>query len=168
MKKILAVLLAVITVLSCVACGGKVYEADAKEFSSNGMTITLTEAFKESSYEGYTVCYDSSEVAVFVLKESFSLQAGLSELSVKDYADLVYQANAAKSPEAVVQADGLTYMEYTFFNEAENVTYKYFSTMHKGTDAFWLVQFATEEGNYDSYKPYLIEWAKSVDVSAAS
>ena len=72
MKKLLAVLILAASLISMVSCGGKVYEADAKEFTSNGLTITLTEAFVEKEQAGYTVCYDSKSVAVIVLKESFS------------------------------------------------------------------------------------------------
>ena len=76
MKKLLAVLILAASLISMVSCNKKVYEANAKEFTSDGLTITLTDAFVKKGQEGYTVCYDSKSVAVIALKESFSLQAG--------------------------------------------------------------------------------------------
>lgn len=168
MKKILALVLALITLLSCVSCiGVKVYEAEATEFSSQGLTLTLTKAFKKADVQGYTVAYDSAAVAVFALKESFSLMAGMSDMSVDDYAELLREANAARDPGAIQTEEGVLFFEYSFYNEEEKTTFKYFTTVHKGDDAFWMVQFATREGVYDEYRPYLLQWAKTVDVTAA-
>lgn len=157
MKKILCCLLVVSFLFSLTACGG----VSAKEFTSNGMTITLTSAFKEISVEGYTVCYDSKDVAVFVLKESFSVQEGFGDLSVDDYAKLVHTANASKNPSAVTKEGDLTVMEYDFLNQQENQTYSYYSAMFKGPDAFWLIQFACKEDLYEDKKDTFIEWAKT-------
>jgi len=162
MKKILSCMLVVLLLLSFAACGSN----SVKEFTSNGMTITLTDGFKKTNYEGYTVCYDSKDVAVFVLKESFSLQEGLSDMSVDDYAELVKSANASKKPSAISKKNGLTSMEYKFLNEEENQTYRYYSAMFKGPDAFWLVQFACKEELYDAKKDTFIEWAKTVEFAS--
>ena len=68
MKKILALVLALVTLLSCVSCfGGKVYEAAPADFSADGMNITLTKAFKKAKIDGYTAAFDSKAVAVFLL-----------------------------------------------------------------------------------------------------
>ena len=158
MKRIVCVLLIAVLALSLASC----MEPSPKEFTSNGMSITLTDRFVENTYEGYTVCYDSSDAAVFALKEAFTLQAGLGELSLDEYAQLVYQANSSKSPETVAKEDGLTIMEYSFLNEAENQTYRYLATMFKAEDAFWLVQFACVEDDYEAKRPLFMEWAKSV------
>ena len=158
MKKIISCLLAVLILFSFAACA----TGAEKEFTSNGMTLTLTDEFRETTYEGYTVCYESKDVAVFVLKESFSLQAGLGDMSIDDYAELVYKANASKSPSDISKEDGLISFEYSFLNEQENQTYSYYSAMYKGTDAFWLVQFACKEDLYEAKRPTFIEWAKTV------
>lgn len=49
---------------------------EIKTFSSDGMTITLTDEFRETNIEYYTVAYDSKNVAVFALKEAFTLADG--------------------------------------------------------------------------------------------
>ena len=164
MKKFVAVLLLVAALVTMASCGGKVYEADAKEFTSNGLTITLTEAFVETQHEGYTVCYDSKSVAVIALKESFSLQAGVKDWTLEYYADLIKSANSAHSPSKPVKVGDRMVIEYTFFNPNTNVTYHYYTCMYKGSDAFWMVQFACDVNDIEEYKPYMMQWADSVRV----
>lgn len=158
MKKLLSLLLVLVTLFSLVACG----EPQPKDFTCQGMTITLTDAFKENTQGGYTVCYETATVAVFVLKEAFTLQAGLGDKTVEEYAAMVKQSNAARNPSDISTENGLVSMEYSFTNESTGDTYKYFSTMFKGSDAFWLVQFACKEASYDANKSDFIGWAKSV------
>ncbi len=164
MKKILTVLILTAILLSAVGCMGnqKVYEADAKDFTSNGMTVTLTEAFRETEQQGYTVCYDSNAVAVFALKEAFSLQAGISDWTLEYYADLVKQSNAAHSPSDPVAVGDRMVMEYTFYNPNTDITYHYYTCMYKGSDAFWLIQFACDVTQIDEYREHMISWADSV------
>lgn len=158
MKKIISVLLIIAALLSFAACG----EASEKTFSKDGMSITLTDAFKEADVDGYTVCYDSKNVAVFILKEEFSLLEGAENLKLDEYIELLRQSNSDKNAGEAVTSDGLTYFEYTFLNEEENVTYKYFTTAIKSEDAFWMVQFSAKEDSYDEQKANFITWAKSV------
>ncbi len=161
MKKLIALLMAVLMLASLAACGAP----KEKEFTNSGLTITLNDSFTEKSYEGYTVCYDSKNVAVFVLKEGFSLLAGLENYTLKQYADLVFAANSARNPSAITEVEGLTTFEYTFLNTEDNTTYKYFTTMFKGDDAFWTIQFCCAADKYNTYKADFIKYAHSVDVT---
>ena len=149
MKKLLSVLLLATMLLTFCAC----QSATPKEFSAAGMTMTLTSAFKENTQQGYTVCYDSKDVAVFVLKEKFTGKMVTvdsatgnfkkdSELTLNEYTRLVRQANITKNPSSAKEVEGLTTFEYTFLNEELNQTYTYFCVTFKAKDAFWLVQFA--------------------------
>jgi hypothetical protein len=162
-----AICLLLVGVMLC--CSGcfriKVYEASDKTFSTQGLTITLTSAFIETSgAKGYTACYDSPEVAVFALKESFDLQDGFGDLLAEEYAALVREANSDKNPSPVSDADGLLSIEYSFLNTVENKEFTYYTAMFKGEDAFWMVQFACESSLYEEYRPHFIKWAKTVDV----
>lgn len=170
MKKLVALFLLATMLLSFCACGS----AAPKAFSSNGMTITLTSAFKEVSQEGYTVCFDSKDVAVFALKEKFTgtniMVDGSSgnmkkdsELTLREYAKLVREANITKTPTPTTEVEGLTTFEFSFLNEELNQTYKYFCVMYKTSDAFWLIQFATLESKYEDNYASILEWAKSVN-----
>ncbi len=166
MKKILAILLVAITLVSFVGClDTKVYDAKAKEFTKEGLVITLTEKFVETAVENYTVAFDSKEVAILALKEEFSLAEGFGDNTLEEYADLVRLANdSAQNISDVKDTEGIISFEHEAENKEENKTYRYFSAMYKGKDAFWLVQFACEESKYEEYKPYFIQWAKTVEV----
>lgn len=165
MKKIVSFLLIALLLFSFVACNIPV---TAKDFSSNGMTITLTSEFKEANIEGYTACYESKNVAVFVLKESFSLFEGAEDMSIDEYAELVRKANSSKSPSEISKSNDLVSFEYDFLNEQENQVYSYISFMYKGDDAFWLVQFACKEESYGTLIQSFIDWAKTVKFDSAN
>ncbi len=158
MKKLTALILVAIMLLSLVAC----LEPKEKTFKKDGLEITLTSSFKETKIENYTVCYDSKKVAVYVLKESFSLLAGFEDKTLAEYGEMLRTANASRNPGVLKTEEGLTYFEYTFRNE--NVDFKYFTVVYKGSDAFWMVQFASREADYDDVKEDMIKWAKSVKV----
>ena len=137
---------------------------EIKTFSSDGMTITLTDEFRETNIENYTVAYDSKNVAVFALKEAFTLADNFENCTLEQYADLVLQSNNLSSVE-IKTADGLTGFEYDFTNPKTNDTYRYFSYVYKTNDAFWVVQFATLSKNVDIYASEITEWAQSVKFS---
>ena len=168
MKKWLLCLLAVLMVLSIAACNKDTVTASDKVFSSNGMNITLTSAFKESRIDGYTVVYDSPEIAVFGLREAYADAAQLKDMTLSEYADIIYKNNSSKSPKPVSTVDGLTVIEYEFHNEKLNKNYSYFTVMFKCDDCFWMVQFTCETKNYEANRPYFINWAKTVTFTSAA
>ena len=134
---------------------------DAKDFSSNGMSISLTDEFIKTDIENYTVAYDSKNVAVFALKEAFALVDGFQNYTLEQYGNLVLKNNNLSASE-LQNLDGLTEFEYEFTNPNTKDTYKYFSFVYKADDAFWLVQFATLTENADEYRAQILEWAKTV------
>lgn len=148
----------------CIGSGILVFRTpEAKTFSAAGVTITLTEEFKETEIENFNVAYDSRNVAVFILEEPFTLMEGLENFKVEQYVDLVIQANTSMSGAEKKTVDGLTHFEYAFTNPETNDTYQYFSYAYKTDDAFWLVQFATLDKNVGKYAPLIAEWAKTVE-----
>ena len=64
------------------------------------MTITLTSDFSKQSMDGYTVCYASKTAAVFALHETNDqfAAAGLSDVTLEQYAALVMQNNSSRNP----------------------------------------------------------------------
>lgn len=139
--------------------------AEPKTFTADNMSITLNENFSEDVLDSFTACYSSRDVAAFLLKEEFSLMAGLENYTLEQYGQLVLQNNGM--PDFQLQTvDGVLYFEYEVDNEADKTTYYYFSTIHKATDAFWLVQFACNAADAEEHIPDFIQWAKSVSFSA--
>lgn len=141
---------------------------EPKVFSSDGMTITLTNEFIETSFEGYNACYDSEDVAVFALKEEFDLMDGLEDYTLEQYGELVLENNGFPSDIELQNILGLTYFEYEYGDDEINDTYYYFAVLYKASDAFWMIQFATQEENAELYQQSFIDWAKSVEFNAYS
>ncbi len=133
---------------------------DEKVFSSDGMTITLTEDFEKADFDGYTVTYDSRFAAVFAIKESFAEAPVLSDYSIEEYADLLAEVN--ELTDAQIKKDGEhTYVEYDAETDSGE-TYRYFTYVYKADDAFWFVQFAVPAENAEKYAEDISAWAKSV------
>ncbi len=132
-----------------------------KTFSSNGISMTLTNEFKEVSFEKYTAAFDSKNVAVFALKEAFTLKADLKNNTPEQYADLVIQANGLADAEKRSD-NGQTYFEYEYTNPETNDTYRFFCYVYKTDDAFWTVQFTTLNRNVEKYTSQIENWARSV------
>lgn len=162
MKRIIALIISACALLTLFSCSGKkVYEEKEKSFTSNGITIKLTEAFSEISQEGYTAVYDSSEAAVFLLKENFTSFKN-EDMSLEKYAGFVLESNKDKAPTPISVEHGFSSFEYSFKNEETGKTYKYLTALFEGSDAYWCVQFTCESEKYEEYKPYFISWAKTV------
>ena len=139
--------------------------AEPKTFTAEGMSITLNENFSKDAVDMFTACYSSGEAAVFALKEPFTLMDGLENYTLEQYGQLVLQTNGMTDFE-LQTVEGILCFEYEADNEADKTTYYYFSTVHKATDAFWLVQFACDTKDAEELIPSFIQWAKSVSFSA--
>ena len=133
----------------------------AKTFSSDDMSITLTGNFRSVEYQGFAACYESRSVAVFALKEPFSLLSNATNISLTEYGQMVLESNGMSS-ENLKSKDGLTF--FTFEKEVgdSGEIYKYYSYVYKSDDAFWLIQFAVEAKNADNWEDRIEKWAGSV------
>lgn len=137
---------------------------EPKIFTYDDMSITLTNAFKETDIDSFSAVYDSRDVAVFVVKEEFSLAEGFEDYTIDQYAELVMEVNGLSDSE-IRRIDDLTSFEYEYTNPETEETYKYSSFTYKTEDAFWLVQFTTLNEKFDEYSNQIVEWAKSVEFS---
>lgn len=164
MKKLLSLLLALTALITLCGCNFTAGAPAEKAFSSNGMTITLTDAFKETTAEGYTVAYDSETVAVFAIKESFTLAEGMQDWTLEDYAERVREANSEHAPTKIQKENDRYCFNYNWENPETDVLYYYYTCMYKGSDAFWVVQFSCKITDYPSCATQMIMWANSVKV----
>ncbi len=166
MKQVFLAFISMIILLSCVACGNNNAEPKENTFThDSGFSITLNDSFKEENYNNYTVSYNSADITVFVLKEEFSLMEGFGDYTVLEYAEMVRESNSKHSPTKIMEDNSLVSFEYGYFNKEENIAYKYFTTLFKGDDAFWLVQFACTADEYETLRPQMIQYAKTVNVN---
>lgn len=135
--------------------------SQTKTFSVEGMNIALTNEFNVMDMLSCTAAYESENVAVFALKEEFTLAEGFGDKTLEEYVGLICESNNFGELE-VKTNDGLTYFEYDYANPETNENYRYFSYVYKTSDAFWLIQFATPETKIPEYETQITEWAKSV------
>ncbi|MBS6834576.1 MAG: hypothetical protein KH270_04215 [Firmicutes bacterium] len=148
-----AIICTLLLVAVLAGCGStNPFDAAAKTFSNEGMTITLTSDFSKQSMDGYTVCYAAKTAAVFALHETNDqfAAAGLNDVTLEQYAALVMQNNSSRNPVAGDDINGCPTILYDFYNE----------------DSFWLVQFASAKDDFDTYEPGFVEAAKSVSFGA--
>lgn len=164
MKRIISTIL-LATLICSLFCGCSLFESSPKTFSAAGMSITLTDDFTEQDHVSFTAIYDSQYVAVFVLKESFELIESTDILSkdstVEDYAKVIIEGNELDC-EPVLE-DGL--LSFTYQTDNNGVDYTYFATIHKSSDAFWMIQFATKTRNFEKQKDNILSYAKSISFS---
>jgi len=135
-----------------------------KTFTKEGFSITLTSNFTEKDVVSQTAYYQSSSSYVFALKEEFSLfeSVGINaaDYTLDDYAKLVMENNSVAA--ALDKKDGLTSFIYEKHVNGKDITY--LATVHKGADAFWLIQFACETKDFGNFQNQFIKWAKTVKV----
>ena len=143
------------------AVASAIFAESPKTFASNGMEITLTNEFREAEFEGFTVCYDSPNAAVFALKEPFSLAEGLENYTLEQYGKLVLANNGMEDFPLYPMGSNYCF-EFTYTDPTTAETFYYVSVVYRSQDAFWLIQFAVPEENFDDYADTIQAWATSV------
>lgn len=173
MKKIFALIICLLLAFSMVACSASdiadMAEStmEKKDFTIGKLTITLHEGFAPvDEKESFTEILGYNKTMIMFLKEDMHSVSGYENTTLDVYADLIFNANKNFKPTEIKKEDGLVYFEYEFHNEEENQTYKYLTVMYEqGGGIFWTVQFATIKADYDSRRPDMVQWAKSVKFS---
>lgn len=158
MKRTVALLLLAITLFSVCSCR----DSNDKTFTQDEFSITLSEDYGLVPRVSYFVSYETADKrAVLVTrnkKETVEEVAGKTDLSIMEYATLVITIN--QKGENPHTKDGLTY--YTYTSLTDGIHYTYLVTVHKSSDAFWLVQFVCETKEYNDMKDTFFRYAKSV------
>lgn len=135
--------------------------AAPKEFTSHGMTITLTKDFKEDSAMGFTTCFSSKDVFIAAQRDTFTLLDGLEDYSLQDYGKLVLENNDM-SGSLLKSFNGIPGFEYDYTDPDDGNTYHYRIFLYKADDAFWMVQFFTYKDDFSKLESQINQWAKSV------
>jgi len=156
MKKRLLITVIILTAMTVLlsSCG---VSFDPRDFAEQNIKITLDDSFGRFEINGYTVCYQSSLVTVYLLKEQFS-ESFSGDTTLDEYADLVLQANSmTKEVKTIDHYKSFSYEydvnDYVFHNEV---------FLYKMSDAFWIVRFECREEVYESLKPSIDQWSSSV------
>ncbi len=134
-----------------------------KLFTHEAFSITLTNGFRESEYEGFEACYDSANVAVMFLKEGFADYEGLEELSTEEYGELMIEYYEME--DTLETGDGIVFLSYK--DSVDGVEYLYQAYIFKTSEAFWTVTFATDTADAQEYAEKIETWANSVSFNDA-
>ena len=140
-----------------------------QQFTCNaGLTITLDNSFRREEDSTQTFCafMDRPFVLFTALKEPFVTFSSLGidkNSSLEDYAQIIFRAN--KFENTILQYDEQNNLHY-FDNEKmiSGRMMHYWCIILKGSDAFWLCQFACESNNFNDFKPFFIDCAKSITI----
>lgn len=159
MKKIAILMAVLMLTLSLASCG----LTGPKTFTKDGISITVKGFFTEQNglNEEYNLILISPDAGVMILKETFDSFASVAldtNMSVKEYAKIVMTSNVLEGEPT--EEDGLTY--FTFTETVDGTEFTYMGFCYRGTDAYWLVQIYCATEDYETKKPEMMEWAKSV------
>ena len=144
------------------------YYEGKRTFQKSGLSIILTNDFKEKEILDYTAYYSSEKMMVLTLKVEFN---GFDvdkwnpyESTCYDYAEKISKEyrNLYPSTTEIIKSEELIY--FTFDFEKSGKTYKYLLATYKANDAYWQVSFGCEKRNYDKLQKDMIRYAKSVSV----
>ena len=132
----------------------------AKEFSSQGMTVTLTKEFKEDSVMGFDASYRSKDVYVLALRERFEEAEGAEKLSLEEYGKIILEVN--ELPDVQIDSfGGIPGFEYDY-DDDDGQTYHDRTYLYKTDDSFWMIQFITFKESFAKYESAFGKWAASV------
>jgi len=137
-------------------------QVTAKAFSVEDMQITLTDAFVPMTAEGFTAGFCSEEVVVYVLRERFDAFEGFEELSLAGYGTMVLESNGLADTITLQEDGDSVSFEYLYTQEETGAAFYYYCVAKKGTDAFWLIQFAAPAREQPLYEGVFPQWAKTV------
>ena len=135
-----------------------------KDFTADGMTITLTNEFHNANAkDGMVAAYESGEVSIAAQKLPFGT-SGWDAYETVDYMYASMEQNPAKFGSAtVIKEPGLVGFTYEALDNGTGQMCVYYYCFYKSEDAFWVIQFATLIQNAEKYEQKIIDWAKSVE-----
>lgn len=157
MKKIFFALICLLLSLILTSCS-----VIPGEFVNGDFSISLARGFSETDIEGYYICYGSVNVSVYVKKYMFDAREGIADYSEKDFAEFLMTENGITDVE-INEQDGIVYFvrEYADVNGG-NIFY--FTSVKKGSNAFWYVEFVTDETSYTDEFANFVKYAGSIKV----
>lgn len=172
-KKSLAVLLAMLLIVSFAACGGKDEggntgnnepKSDLVTFTSDcGFSMQLPKGYTEEAMEGYAVFLYTDNYAMSVTKEDFAVleQYGLgnADTTLEEYIAIIEEGNGI---EFGTDSCGNPGVNYT--SDVDGETYYYYTTARKGSDAFFLVSIFCFDEDSAEYAPKFEQWADTIEV----
>lgn len=130
-----------------------------KDFYVEELKISLPDTFEEEDVTGYTKAFFDNYSAVLVLREDKADLANYAE-NMDEYVKLVVSANESRGISEPVYVNGRPTFEYDA--TANDVTYRYYTTLYESDEAFWIVQFASMKQAYDVFRNLYVQFSDNV------
>ncbi len=115
--------------------------------------------------EGVDVFYSADDCMMSALREGFDVFASVGldgeATTLEEYAALVEQAGGLTTS-FETDGNGNPFMTYTSVVDGNDIFY--YATLRKGTDAFWVVNFACMDAQQAEYLPQFEQWSNSIVV----
>lgn len=189
MKKLFAVVLAVIMVVSLAACGSKAPSSNTSTSTPDTQEKIVESTSADDDFvldagdfditvpEGYHLANEllptESDVKVMITDKSNNVglmfvQEPLSDFedsdisSLDDYIKLQHDNINGENASEIKEINGMKYFTYTFHNKDLGYTYEYFTTATKTDTDFWAMQGFTLQNMYDDYEADFAKWLSSV------
>jgi len=159
----LAILMVCFSAVGLLAgCGAPV---EKTFYCDEGLTITLDDSFSETQTT-MTYTLQNRNVVFMAQKDTFDViaEAGYSHIdTVQEYAQFC-ATNGGLSVMIGTNTDyQYAYFDYT--NTAAGQLYHYYAVVVKGSDAFWLCQFACFDSKINTYSETFDMWAQTIIVA---
>lgn len=166
-NKAVTVLVSVLIIAVLAGCGYFIStlfrESDKpKKFSTDDMSIVLTDDFKQSRMGNYAACFDSKKVSVFASKEDFDSSIGSEKMTVEEYGRNIIDNNEIKTA-GLKSKDGMYYFVHDYNDSSSDTVHEYYSFVYKSNKSFWIFQFAAPKKEIDKYAQKFFNWAKTVE-----
>ena len=146
MKKVIRILSLALILVMLAGC-----DRGTKTFTCRDLTMTVPSSMKDvsdqSDFAAYTFTLDSSKLAVFALQERYDAYPFLEDCTLRDYAELVIQANDLNC-RPIDRSSG-EYLYFTYASENEGTVYRYLTGVYQSGEGFWVVQISAPITKYE-------------------
>ena len=134
---------------------------DPKNFTVNGLTITLTKAFSEGKADRFDVYLKSDDVIFTAVEEtSDELESlGYEIASLDDYAAELVKLNNKTAGDLVARSN---YKYFLTTGTNSGASYTYVHCIFKESDSYWVCEFACKSKNYDKLEKKILKWADTI------
>lgn len=135
-----------------------------KVFTKAGLTITLTRDFREQDVVTQTAAFTSKDHIIICLKEEFAVfkQNGMrTDLTLTEYAQAVIDFNSFNATLAGTESRP----HFVYTRQANGKDMTCWTTVKKGSDAYWTIAFVCETKNYAASQKQFTQWADTIKVA---
>ena len=133
--------------------------------TEKGLTIKMSPAMEENKSGDHTVYYFSDACMVSVkmigFEELVEAGTGSEKTTLEEYVKMVEEGNE----NITFTTDSYGNLSTTYTAEGDDdESFAYYVTVRKGSNAFWMVNFACMEEMKDVYIPQFELWGSTIEV----